>query len=159
MHRISWWWHNTNTPFIMNLLAKSACSSGSATYQIAVNGTVDTASTAPVQISSLLDNPVQTAKITYAANLPASATTAYTSTSSTVNVYDALGNTHQTSVVWANTGTNTWQATVTVAAGGGTTDNYKSVFDVTFNSGTNIGTISTITGVSAGYYRVLLLRQ
>jgi flagellar hook protein FlgE len=118
--------------------------------------TVDTAEVTPIQISSLLDNPEPTTTVTYAANLPAGATS-YTSTASTVDVYDALGSTHQTSVVWATTGTtNVWQATVTVADGGDTTGNtgynYKAVFDVTFNSASPSGTISSIAGVSSGYY-------
>lgn len=121
-------------------------------YSISSNGTVDTADTSPVQISALLDNPVATSKITYAANLPASADTTYTSTASTVNVYDALGSTHQTGVVWTNTGTDAWQATVTVADGGGTGDSYQAVFDVQFNDTPDTGTIKSITGVSAGTY-------
>ena len=80
--------------------------------------TVDTSAVSPIQISSLLDNPEATNAITYVANLPASATD-YTSTAATIDVYDALGSTHQTSVVWETTATpNVWRATVTVADAG-----------------------------------------
>jgi flagellar hook protein FlgE len=56
-------------------------------YPISSSGTVDSSSTQPIQISSLLDNPVPTTQVTYAANLPASATAGgYTSTASTIEV-------------------------------------------------------------------------
>ena len=118
-------------------------------YPVATDGTVNTSSTSEIQVSSLLDNPVATSTVTYAANLPASATAgAYTSTPSTLQVYDALGSTHQVSLTWAKTATNTWQATVVAANGGGLTDDYKAVFNVSAPT----GTIASVTGVSAGYY-------
>jgi flagellar hook protein FlgE len=114
-------------------------------------GVVNTATTVPIQISALLDNPQPTTSISYSANLPAGATN-YTSTASTVDVYDGLGATHQTSVVWETTAvTNVWRATVTVEEGGGV-DNYKAIFDVTFNSAAPAGTIQTILGIDSGYW-------
>ncbi|MFA5041581.1 MAG: flagellar hook-basal body complex protein [Bdellovibrionales bacterium] len=117
---------------------------------------VDTSSVTPIQISSLLDNPEATTAVTYVANLPASASN-YTSTASTIDVYDALGSTHQTSVTWETTGvTNQWLATVRIEDAGGIsgTDvyNYKATFLVDFNSSAPAGTVNLITGQSSGYY-------
>ena len=119
---------------------------------LVTNSTTDTSATTPIQISALLDNPQPTKTITYAANLPASAN-AYTSTPSTIDVFDALGNTHQTDIIWETTATtNVWKATVSVANGGGTNSNYKATFNVTFNSTAPVGTIDSITGLTSGYY-------
>jgi flagellar hook protein FlgE len=87
-------------------------------YPIAPDGTVNAATTQPIQISSLLDNPVASSTVTYAANLPASAATGYSSTASTIEIYDALGNTHQMSLTWVKDNTNSWSVTVDVAGGG-----------------------------------------
>jgi flagellar hook protein FlgE len=122
-------------------------------YAIA-GGVVNTATTVPIQISALLDNPQPTTSISYSANLPAGATN-YTSTASTVDVYDGLGSTHQTGVVWETTGTtNVWRATVTIEEGGGIGFDYKAIFDVTFNSTAPAGTIQTIAGVDSGYWDI-----
>ncbi|MDD3029915.1 MAG: flagellar hook-basal body complex protein [Alphaproteobacteria bacterium] len=113
------------------------------------DGIVDTSSISPIQISSLLDAPKATDTITYEANLPAGAVD-YTSSSSTVDIYDSLGSTHGTEIVWETTATtNVWRATITVENGGGASNDYQAVFDVTFDTN---GTISDITGVSSGYY-------
>ena len=113
------------------------------------NNIVDTAQTTPILISSLLDNPVATKTVTYTANVPASAATGYSSTASTVQIYDALGNTHQTSVTWQKTGTNTWIVDISVAGGNGATD-YKTQATVTFNSASPAGTIASVVPVAAG---------
>ncbi|MFA4994262.1 MAG: flagellar hook-basal body complex protein [Bdellovibrionales bacterium] len=117
---------------------------------------VDTSGVSPILISSLLDNPEASTTITYVGNLPAGVTD-YTSAASTVDVYDALGSTHQTSITWETTATtNVWLATVTVDAGGDIiapdTYNYIATFEVAFNSSSPAGTIQTITGISSGYY-------
>jgi flagellar hook protein FlgE len=117
-------------------------------YTVAPDGTVNASTTSPIQISSLLDNPVPTSTVTYSANLPASAATGYTSTSSTIQVYDALGNTNQMSLTWTKTGTNSWSVGVDVANGLGTGVDYKTTVPVSFNSGTNIGTIQTVSSGS-----------
>jgi flagellar hook protein FlgE len=114
-------------------------------------GLTNSSSADAIQISSLLDNPVETTSVTYAANLPAGATAgAYTSTASTIQVYDALGNTHQMSLTWNKTGTNAWTCSVTVEDGLGAGTNYTASVDVTFNSATNIGTIASLA-TGAGY--------
>jgi flagellar hook protein FlgE len=132
-----------------------------------ITGGAPAATPTPIQISSLLDSPVPTTTVTYAANLPAGAPTNYTSTPATVNVYDSQGSTHPTQIVWTpvligstdaqgNTvGANTWQATVTVADGGngantGLTSgvNYVATFDVAFAAN---GTTSSIAGETSYY--------
>ncbi len=119
-------------------------------YPVAANGVVNTTSTEPVQVSALLDNPVPTSSVTLSANLPASATAgAFTSTASTIEVYDALGSTHQMSLTWTKTSTNNWTVTVDVTDGLGTSD-YTATVPVTFNSTTDSGTIETISA-GTGY--------
>jgi flagellar hook protein FlgE len=120
-------------------------------YPIASNGTVDASATSEIQISSLLDNPVSTSTVTYAANLPAGATGgAYTSTASTIQIYDAEGNTHQMSLTWIDNGNNEWSAKIDVSDGVSASSDYTATVPVTFNSATNIGTIQTISG-GTGY--------
>jgi flagellar hook protein FlgE len=121
-------------------------------YNIA-GGVVDTAQTVPVQISSLLDNPVATKAITYQANLPASAATGYSSTASTVEIYDSLGTTHQVSITWTQESTstvpNTWLADIDVVGGNGAAD-YKTQALVTFNSAPPAGTIESVSPLPVG---------
>lgn len=114
------------------------------------NNIVDTSSVSPIQISSILDNPEATTTVTYVANLPADAED-YTSSASTVDVYDTLGSTHETSITWETTGiTNEWLATISVADANSTTDSsYAATFLVTFGSE---GTIESITNQTAIYY-------
>ena len=125
---------------------------------------VNTSSSSPIQISSLVNNPVATSSATYDANLPAGVSSGYTSTPSEVQVYDTLGNTHQMSFTWVNTGTDTWNLDVTVAGGNGTTTSngvttavdYSATIPFTFNSGTNAGTpqaigADTVAGATGTY--------
>lgn len=119
-------------------------------YSVAADGTVNTASTQPIQISSQIDNPVATTQATYLANLPASATTGYTSIPSTVNVYDALGNTHTMSFTWTKTATDDWNLKVDITGGNGvmvtgTPINYTATIPFVFNNATNTGTPASIT--------------
>jgi len=72
-------------------------------------GAVDASQAKPIQISALLDNPVGTSNVRYAANLPASATTGDSFPTSTVQVFDSLGNTHDMNLTWTKVaGTNQW---------------------------------------------------
>jgi flagellar hook protein FlgE len=118
-------------------------------YPISTAGVVNSSTTEPIQISALLDNPVATTQVTYAANLPSSAATGYTATASTIEVYDALGNTNEMSLTWTKTGTNAWNVTVNVANGEGTGTAYTATIPVTFNSSSNSGTIET-GGIGTG---------
>ena len=118
-------------------------------YPIASNGTVNTSTTSEIQVSALLDNPVPTSTITYAANLPASATAgAYTATPSTLQVYDALGNQHQMSLTWSKTDVNSWDVVVDVTNGLGAASDYTATVPVTFSSAA--GTIGTLSAIGAG---------
>ncbi|MCL2473821.1 MAG: flagellar hook protein FlgE [Alphaproteobacteria bacterium] len=131
-------------------------------YKI-TDGITNTASTEPIQISALLDNPEATVNVNYVANLPAGQTADYQSTPSTVTIYDALGATHQVSIVWApdndgatppNVIINTWVATVTVQDGLGLGTDFTTNFTVKFHEGPSVtggpaGTIESITGPGA----------
>ena len=98
-------------------------------------GVADTSTTNPIQLSALLDNPVATSSANYQANLPANATAgAFTSAPSTIQVFDALGTTHDMSLTWVKTGTNTWILNVDVANGVSSVSDYTATVPFTFNS-------------------------
>ncbi|MGB9151804.1 MAG: flagellar hook protein FlgE [Alphaproteobacteria bacterium] len=120
-------------------------------WALSTSGT-KAASTTPIQISGLLDSPVATTSSTFAANLPAGAAVGYTSTPSTVEIYDAEGQTHTMSLTWTKTGTNAWAVEVDVADGAGTNgSDYTATIPVTFNSATNVGTMAALgTAGSSG---------
>jgi flagellar hook protein FlgE len=102
----------------------------------------DTSSANPIQISQLLDSPVSTTQLTYSANLPASAATGATYPASTINIYDALGNTQQVALTWTkNANTSEWNLNVACPSASPAI-NQNVTF--TFNStGSNAGTIKT----------------
>ncbi len=114
------------------------------------NGIADTSSVSPIQISSLLDNPEASTKITYVANLPSSATVGYASSTSTVNVYDAQGSTHQAAISWEKVDVNRWIASVSVEDGSGTGVTYNTQALVVFNSSSPSGTVQSVTPLSDG---------
>jgi len=118
-------------------------------FPISQSGQVNTTTSTEVQISALLDDPVPTSQVQYNANLPSNAATNFTSTASDVNIFDALGNTHQMSITWVKTGTNAWTASVDVANGLGTGTDYTANIPITFNSSTPTGTISTVGASTA----------
>ncbi|MDE2030237.1 MAG: flagellar hook protein FlgE [Alphaproteobacteria bacterium] len=124
-------------------------------YTIDQNGNVNSSSTTPIQVSALLDNPVPTSTVTYAANLPASATAgSFTSSTSTIQIYDALGNTHDMSMTWVKTATNQWSVNVDVKDGLGSGSDYTATIPVTFNSSSPAGTIKTVSAAGTGTYSV-----
>jgi flagellar hook protein FlgE len=116
------------------------------------NGNVNKAVTQPIEVSALLNNPVASTSATYDANLPSSASVPFTSTPSTVQLYDALGNTHDMTFTWNKTNADQWTLNVDVAGGGGGTStspvDYSASIPFTFNSTTNIGSISSIAAYS-----------
>jgi len=115
------------------------------------NGVVNSSTTNPIQISALLNNPVATTSATYNANLPANATAgSFTSTPSTIQVFDALGNTHAMSLTWNKTGTNKWNLAIDVVDGKSSVSDYTATVPFTFNSSGNTGTIQSI-GTGSGY--------
>lgn len=106
---------------------------------------VNTSSTSPIQISANLDNPVATSTVTYDANLPSNQTAGYTSATSTVLVYDSLGNTHDVNYTWTKDSTsNTWDLTVTCPDA-----SYTATIPFTFNDGTD-GSAGTIESINDG---------
>lgn len=123
-------------------------------YTVEDDGTVNTASSDPIQISALLDNPVGTTKVTYAANLPAGKDVTFSSSPSTVQLFDNLGQSHDMTYTWTKTGdetTNTWDLSVSVTGGAGTTD-YTTTIPFTFDStGSTSGTLSAYpNGIGSG---------
>jgi len=68
------------------------------------DGVVDTSHTSAIMLSALLDNPVATDAASYSANLPAGVESTlaspFTSSPSTVLIYDAFGGTHNLSFTW-----------------------------------------------------------
>jgi flagellar hook protein FlgE len=127
-------------------------------YNVNSQGTVNTSSTAPIQLSALLDNPVASTTSTYEANLPSSAANGFVSTASTLQVYDALGNTHDMSFTWTKDSTNNWSLKVDVANGVSSVSDYTATVPFTFNTTSNAGTIQTIgssgAAGAAGTYTV-----
>lgn len=124
-------------------------------YNVDSSGVVDTSTVEPIQISDLLDNPVGTSTVTYAANLPSSAETNFASSPSTIQVYDSLGGAHDMTYTWTKTGTSEWSLQVTVPeaiSDGGTPPTYTD-YDVSlpfiFNETTNAGTIASIGAATA----------
>ena len=123
-------------------------------YAVDGEGTVNTSSTGPIQVSALLDNPVPTGEVSYNANLPSNASIGYTSATSTVLVYDALGNTHAVNYTWEKTATNAWDLVVDIPDADDSNNNaYNTTIAFTFNDGsggTTAGTIGSITAYAAG---------
>ncbi|MFN4311774.1 MAG: flagellar hook protein FlgE [Ferrovibrio sp.] len=132
-----------------------------------VTGVVDSSATEEVRVSNLLDAPVATSTVDYAANLPSNAldpngNLPATLPLSSIQVFDALGNARTLNLEWTRTGTNTWELEVT-APGSGVAGSGASVFGpatVTFGgsvAGTNIspgtiaflGTAGGLTGTAA----------
>lgn len=125
-------------------------------YMVDEDGVVDTSSCDPIQLSELLDNPVATSSVEYAANLPSSEEDGFTSSPSTIEIYDALGGAHDLTFTWEKTTTtNVWELTITVpdaSETAGVYTDYTTVLTFTFNDGsggTTAGTIASITSDSA----------
>ena len=108
-------------------------------------GTVNTSSTSPIQVSALLNNPVATKTVTYNANLPSDQTSGFVSATSTVLVYDSLGNTHDVNYTWTKGSTaNQWDLQVTIPDA-----SYTATMPFSFNDGTS-GAAGTIDSITAG---------
>ena len=119
-------------------------------YTVDSSGNVNTAATEPILISQLLDNPVYTSNITYAANLPAGAVSTFTSSPSTINIIDQIGVQHQMTMSWAATSTvGHWLMTAVVTDGASGSDKTMTIpfnFNVT---GTNDGTLAAYAAAVA----------
>jgi len=90
-------------------------------WQMQQSGQPDRTNLAPIRISQLVYNPVQTSSIDLAANLPANATAVATipaaapwapaeaPVSSVIQVFDALGNQRQVTLNWWRLDNDTWR--------------------------------------------------
>ncbi len=119
-------------------------------YTVDAASVVDSSSVNAIQISALLDNPVGTSVLEYAANLPSSAAVNFESSPSTIEIYDDIGGSHDMAFTWTKTATNTWNLNLLipdgVSDGGGppTYTDYDVDIVYTFNTGANAGTIASI---------------
>lgn len=73
-------------------------------------GVPDTSTVAPIQISQVIDEPTPTGEIEFVGNLPANSPVNPNPPLSptSVQVFDALGNPHQVSLVWTKRADNLW---------------------------------------------------
>ncbi|MEJ0046749.1 MAG: flagellar hook protein FlgE [Rhodospirillales bacterium] len=109
-------------------------------------GTLNTSKLVPIQVNQGKLAPVPTANVSLVANVP-STPTASSILSSSVQVYDATGNTHQLDTTWAQTGTNSWTLSLS------SPDNQPSAaigtVNVAFNSNGTLASLSGATGAVA----------
>ena len=109
--------------------------------------------TQPVQVTQLLDNPVQTSLVTLAANLPSSyavyGSANYTSPAPvSVQVYDALGNTHEATVQFDHTSASpsTWNAQITLAGAINSTTGAAATDSISLVFGDGSSSVATLSG-------------
>jgi flagellar hook protein FlgE len=116
----------------------------------AVNGVVNqNSSLTPITIPVGVNEGAQaTQNFSVTANLNSNATVG-TAFSTPVQVYDSLGQSHQATVNYTKTGTNTWSYSVTLPAGDATGAPTNNTGTLTFDSSGNLvsptGSISNIT--------------
>jgi flagellar hook protein FlgE len=120
-----------------------------------VTGVVDSSATEEVRVSNLLDAPVATSVVDYAANLPSNAldsagTLPATLPASSIQIFDALGNARTLNLTWTRTGNNAWELAVN-APGADTTTSTVAFGPITVVFGGSIagttispGTIATL---------------
>jgi flagellar hook protein FlgE len=108
-----------------------------------VTGTANTSTLAPIQVPQTQLPPSATANVSLVANVPSTPTAASNLTSS-VQVYDSTGNTHQLDTTWAQTGPNAWTLSLS------SPDNQPAAaigsVNVTFNPNGTLATLSGATG-------------
>ncbi|MBV9862946.1 MAG: flagellar hook protein FlgE [Alphaproteobacteria bacterium] len=119
-------------------------------YAVGSNGNVDTSALVPIQIPQSASAPAATGKVSLNANLPANASTTTSLSPTTLQVYDAEGNTHSVEVNWTMTGANQWSAEVTVPDAKGGFDNTLGL-GFSGGSGTSAGTIQSMTSSSSAF--------
>lgn len=122
-------------------------------YTVSDTGIVDTSSSDPILLSELLDNPVSTSLVSYAANLPSSKAVGFSSSPSTIEIYDSLGGAHDLTFTWTKTATSEWSLNVVVPdsvwnSGTSTYDDYNVSIPFVFNDG-SAGTAGTIDSITA----------
>ena len=108
-------------------------------------------SAVPIQVTQLLDNPVQTSLVSVVANVPASyavkGAPSYAQPAPiTTNVLDSLGNSHQATIQLDHTSASpdTWSASITLAGAA----QPAATFNLTFGDGTS--TYAALGGAGAG---------
>jgi flagellar hook protein FlgE len=108
-----------------------------------VTGTPNTSTLVPIQVPQTQLPPSATANVSLVANVPSTPTAASNLTSS-VQVYDSTGNTHQLDTTWAQTGPNAWTLSLS------SPDNQPAAtigsVNVTFNPNGTLATLSGATG-------------
>jgi flagellar hook protein FlgE len=82
-------------------------------WSVDSTGVVDSSQLLPVQISQLLDQPVATSVVEFGANLPAGAADDTVFSESSVQIFDALGDSHTFRLQWTKDDTNTWFLDIT----------------------------------------------
>lgn len=87
-------------------------------------GAPNTAALAPIQITQLVDQPTATSQVDFVGNLPANSTVNPTPALAPANIpiFDALGNQHTVSLVWAKRADNAWKLTIQTPGNTGTTN-------------------------------------
>ncbi|MDY0870554.1 flagellar hook-basal body complex protein [Dongia rigui] len=80
-------------------------------------GVADTSTLAPIRITQTIDEPTPTSELEFVGNLPASSKVNPTPALAPTNikVYDALGNPHTVSLVWAKRADNLWKLDIVAA--------------------------------------------
>ena len=110
-------------------------------------GVANQSQLAPIQVTQTQFNPVATSQVSLSANLPTSAATGTTS-SSQVDVYDSLGNSHTVTMSWAQTSANSWTVTLSSPDASPTTIGSAQVNFGT--GGAPAGTIGTFGATTGG---------
>lgn len=115
----------------------------------ATSGSVNTStSLQPLQVTAGETTPaVATTSLQVTANLDATTAVGGTGASSTLEVYDSLGNQHQLTISYTKTGSNTWTYTVSVPSAdlksGGTGNTTVGSGTLNFDSSGNLSSISS----------------
>ncbi|WP_374377224.1 flagellar hook-basal body complex protein [Dongia sp.] len=80
-------------------------------------GVADTSTLSPIQITQTIDEPTATTELEFVGNLPASSKVNPTPPLAPTNIkiYDALGNPHTVSLVWAKRADNLWKLDIVAA--------------------------------------------
>lgn len=105
----------------------------------ASTGVTNTAATQPIRISQLLDSPVATDNVQYAANLPALVDDGTELPPNSIQIFDAVGNQRTLQFVWTKNGADEWE--LQIDAPGSTPASFGPV-TATFDQ----GRITALTG-------------
>ena len=111
----------------------------------ASSGLVDRTAVQPIRVSQLVSNPVSTSEVTLAANLPANPPEGRTFFTSSVPIYDAIGEQRTLQLEWTRSGDNNWRldvvapgSTLDPVGGGGTIPGFDDQAMSAFNVQTTV---------------------